>query len=255
MLACSKIEHGDRGVSVNEALGLEAVLAEQVRLRRSAQGLTAEQLATRIGKMGGRLSRQAISKIEHSDRSVSIEELVLLGRALRVPPILLLFPFDQVELVKLPANVEAAAWDAASWFTGRAPFPHDQDRDATGQVIAETGDAEDLEAFEQGAVPVDLWSEHERLLTRWRIKVHTGDVKRRGAEKARTDDERSARLRNAEQADREAQSIVGALWDVRRRMRQHGIRTPELPELLRDVADRDPLAVAVERHYEKGGSE
>lgn len=234
-----------------EALTPTQHFAKSVRRHRIANGWTQPELADECKQLGLDWDRSIIANVEAGRRaSVTVHEVTVLGRVFRVPPILLLFPFDQVERVMLPKDVEVAAWDAVAWFTGRAPFPHW--RDQSGGMV---GEPDGLELFEKNAVPIDLWSEHERLLTQWRTKVHAGDLERRGAEKASTDDERSARLRSAEQADREAQSIVGALWDVRRRMRQHGIRTPELPERLRDVADRDPLAVAVERHYEKGGSE
>lgn len=207
------------------------------------------------------MSASAIANIEtgrpdasgRRRRDITVEELVIFGRALKVPPLLLLFPFDRVREVEVLPDAVAPAWDAAAWFAGRAPFPHWESRDSTGQVVAEVGDAADLEAFEKGAVAVELWATHEQMVKEWRQRIWQADLARRQAETADSESQRDSRLKDARVTDRDADRIANNLWEVRRQMRQHGILAPELPERLRHIdTDRSPLERAMARAYEDG---
>ena len=60
-------------------------LQRQIRVWRERRNLSAQALADRIAKIGGTLSRVAISKIENGDRGATVEEWLLLAHALAVP--------------------------------------------------------------------------------------------------------------------------------------------------------------------------
>lgn len=59
------------------------------RLRKQ-QNLTQEDLAGRAAVIGWNISRDVVKRIERGEREVTDIELRLLGRALRVPPTVLL---------------------------------------------------------------------------------------------------------------------------------------------------------------------
>ncbi len=234
---------------------LATQVAETVRRVREDRGLTYAKVAERLLEAGRPIPVLGLSRIERGDRRVDIDDLVALARVFRVPPLLLLFPFDQTPEVEVVPGERVPTWDAACWFAGRAPFPRWQERDELGEVIAEAGEAVDLEAFEQGAVAVELWDRHQRLLAEWRIRESVAKTAARRAKRDVSEDwEKTEQA--ATRARREAEAIVNSLWGVRKQMRQHGILAPTLPEVLRRVdTDKTPLHLAVERYYEQQGSD
>lgn len=224
-----------------------AMIAKQVRKRRADLGMNREDLAKRCADLGApKLTVAAITNIETGRpdaagkrrREVSMEELVILARALRTPPILLVFPLGTGELIELSPGTEAATWPALKWFSGEAAFPHWEERDEHGNLVAEVGDATDTEAWEQGAAPVQFYRVHERHLEEWQTSRQRAAYYRRIAERPELSEEgRAARLRDAEAEERTAQSMELLMWEKRRMFRQVGIEPPELPEALRDLDD------------------
>lgn len=60
-----------------------------------------------------------IANMESGRRtSVGLSELLVLARALDVPPLELAFPVGQSELVEVLPGQEVGTWAAAKWFTG-----------------------------------------------------------------------------------------------------------------------------------------
>jgi len=92
-------------------------VAEAVKARRSASGLTAAQLSAKTG-VGKPLSRAVVSDLETGRKqTLDISELLTLAAALNVPPLSLLFPNVLVPVEVLP-GVEMAGTDALGWFVG-----------------------------------------------------------------------------------------------------------------------------------------
>ncbi len=100
---------------MSQALSPEQVLARELRVWRERRGLTAQQLADR---MKGKLSRQAISKIENGDRRVTLDEAAGLALALGVPPVLLTLPLGRESTVELLPGYEVPTWHAVKWWVG-----------------------------------------------------------------------------------------------------------------------------------------
>lgn len=223
------------------------VIAQQVRRRRTDMGLNREAIAARCADLGApKLTVAALTNIEtgrpdaggHRRREVSAEELLVLGRALQAPPILLLFPLESGATIDISPGVTVPTWAALKWFSGEAPFPHWEDRDETGALTAEIGNAVDLEAWEQGASPIRLYRAHERHVEEWQISVRRAAHYRKQAERPELAEEaRASRLRDAEAEDRTAHALRRLIWDNRREVRRLGIATPDLPEQLRDLDD------------------
>lgn len=110
---------------------LSDVVAEQVNRARKRHGWNRGELAKRCRKLGApQLTEAAITNIEtgrrdadgRRRREVTVDELVIFGRALGVPPVLLAFPVGSQPTVEAFPGVEAPTWGAARWFTGEAPW-------------------------------------------------------------------------------------------------------------------------------------
>lgn len=89
---------------------------------REASGLSAVQLSNRCGELGFPISRVAISKIENGSREgkLDLAEIVILARALSVPPIRLIYPgMPDERVTPAPNEPEIRSAAAAEWFWGQ----------------------------------------------------------------------------------------------------------------------------------------
>jgi len=127
-----------------------ATAVKALRGKRSAQWL-----ADRTAELGHPISRTAISNLEVGrKRSVDVPELVVLARALGVPPLRLLYPVLSAGEVEVLPGHRTSSWSAAQWFAGRAPYTA---MDKTQKVFV------DFAADEDGARLLRLAQEEERL--------------------------------------------------------------------------------------------
>ncbi|MGW1762737.1 hypothetical protein ACWCQL_01370 [Streptomyces sp. NPDC002073] len=151
------------------------VVATQIRRHRGRLGLTREQLAERCADLGApELTYSAIVDIEggrrtkegRRRRNVSVDEWLVLGMALGVPPLLLTCPLDTPQPVPVvPAVKPQAPYTAWRWVTGQeAPAlgrtaggrPHVDTR-----PIGENGPRW-ATAWATAAYPASLYPEAER---------------------------------------------------------------------------------------------
>jgi transcriptional regulator with XRE-family HTH domain len=234
---------------VTEPRGIGDAIASQVRKYRLLRNWSVRQLAEECERLGApQLTAPSLANIERGQvesarrtgRRVLVEELVVLARALQVPPALLVFPLGGTDTIEVTPGEQVLTWEALKWFTGEAPFPHWQERDEDGFVVAEVGELADREAWEQGAAPVELYRSYERYLLEWQISRRRAASYRRTAELS--EEGRTAKLTEASAEDRTAQSLEGTIWEQRRRMRQLGLTPPDLPENLSHLdTDQTPL--------------
>src|SRR5262245_28616402 len=122
-------KHSEYGCSESEQGGLmgtngkraSELFAERLRMYREMRSLTAEQFADRVAASGGKLDRQAISKIERGVRGVSLDEWLMLAFALNVPPLLLFLPLgnqeERIAVTPIPGLALPAA-NAWRWVIG-----------------------------------------------------------------------------------------------------------------------------------------
>lgn len=199
-----------------EARNPEWLLAEEISRRRRAMGITAQQLADRIAAGGGKLSRQAISKVENHDRAVAIEELLHLARALEVPPILLLFPVGLVDEVEVLPDRANPAWDCAKWFMGD---------------IATSTDPADIDAWHRGAAPISWHRRHDELQNMWNLVSRYVVDARAGMRSADSDNDRETFRRRVEEEEARLAGVEERWRDVRLAIRQLGLTPPPLPRV------------------------
>lgn len=101
-----------------------AQIGAAVQRRRKALKLSAQQLSALTDQLGLKLTRQSITDMENGRRRyVTTAELAILAVALKIPPILLLFPGFPDGLVEVVPGTETRSEDAASWFSGTWPGP------------------------------------------------------------------------------------------------------------------------------------
>ncbi|QRI76271.1 MULTISPECIES: helix-turn-helix transcriptional regulator [Rhodococcus] len=100
-------------------------IGRAVKTYRQRAGITAAQLATLTEELGFPLNRVAIAKIENGHRrgKLDVTELIVLARALQVPPVLLVYPDVPGGGVNLlpahhPDAVPIESGSAAKWFGG-----------------------------------------------------------------------------------------------------------------------------------------
>ena len=81
--------------------------------------MSAQQLADRTRELGLHVIRSVIANLENGRRdNISVAELVILARALDVPPVLLLYPVGCEDTVEVSPGEQLPPWDALQWFTG-----------------------------------------------------------------------------------------------------------------------------------------
>lgn len=103
-------------------IDLAGRVGEAVLRRRKVLGLTAVQLAERTADLGYPVTRVAVSKIENNARAgkLDVAELLVLARALDVPPVLLLFPEFPGGLAEVLPDQQADSGAASGWVSGRS---------------------------------------------------------------------------------------------------------------------------------------
>ncbi len=128
-------------------------IADAVKAQRGKR--SAQWLADRTVELGHPISRTAISNLEvKRKRAVDVRELVVLARALGVPPLLLLYPAISAGEVEVLPKHRTSSWSAAEWFAGRAPYTA---MDETQKVFV------DFAAYEDGARLLTLARQEEEL--------------------------------------------------------------------------------------------
>jgi len=200
-------------------------IAGEVRRYRLARGMSTQQLADACSDLGLPIKRTVLSNLESGYReTITVPELLVLARALGVPPIRLLFPLGaKPKLEVLPGRtVDTEA--AMLWFTGW----HDLFREDSGELVGQgtydpdSGLREWYETpYWDAAYPVHAYHEHRELLQQHAEAVRDA-LRGLGADHTPEDlrDEVARRRRQTEMAIR----------IVRRQMRSRGMTVlPELP--------------------------
>ncbi|MGW2539702.1 helix-turn-helix transcriptional regulator [Kitasatospora sp. NPDC001574] len=192
-----------------------------IKKRRAELGLTAGAVAQRCTDLGFPISRQSVSRLEAGKRDapLNLAELLVLARALEVPPVLLVAPLDQQESVHVAPGIEVPAAEALVWITGEGPS---------------------AEGGEGPVAALGVLRRHNRLVRTAVWSTGQALERRRDAQLAGPDDYRRAdesaqQLEDVARRDRE--DVLGE----RRRLRELGAFPPPLPS---EIAFVDPAGAA-----------
>jgi transcriptional regulator with XRE-family HTH domain len=100
-------------------------IAGEIRQRRKARGMSAEDLAAACSDVGMPIPRSTLADLENGRRaSISVAEWLTIAAALDVPPVVLLCPVGTAETAEVLPGAEAPAYRAAQWVAGEAPLRH-----------------------------------------------------------------------------------------------------------------------------------
>ncbi|WP_156409400.1 XRE family transcriptional regulator [Mycobacterium sp. Root265] len=108
---------------------LAGQFAKALSRRRRAVKLTAIELSRRTEELGYPISRGAIAKMESNSRGgkIDVAELLVLAAALKIPPVLMLFPDFPYRAARVLPQVIAESSEAVAWLAGEVVFPQDID--------------------------------------------------------------------------------------------------------------------------------
>lgn len=189
--------------------------------------MSAQALSDRCTALGHPIDRSVIAKLEKGLRqTISVADLLVLAKALGIPPINLVFPIGRDPEFEVLPGRPLDAWQAAQWFSGERLL-----------LDSDTDDAE-----QRGAEQVALFREHDQHVDEWRTATKQAGGRRsvlEGNQQAgwpthdlRTD----ARFVLANQL---ASGHERALKAVRRRIRQLDLAPPALPAELAYIDEQE----------------
>jgi transcriptional regulator with XRE-family HTH domain len=143
---------------------MASTVAAEVRRWRRQRQLSAQQLSDATKRLGYHVPRAVITNLENGRRdSIDIAELLVLGAALNVPPLVLVTPVGHQEMTEILPNLITSSWLARGWVLGALPMAH-----------AEFSDT----AFADGRAPIAMYDihasllkEHERLRESVRLRL------------------------------------------------------------------------------------
>jgi transcriptional regulator with XRE-family HTH domain len=105
-------------------------------IKAARSGRSAQWLADETERIGFPISRAAIANYESGrKKGLDLAELLTLAAALRVPPVVLLFPDLPDGPVEALPGVTVDSWGAAAWFSGeaRSPAPESEESSETAE--------------------------------------------------------------------------------------------------------------------------
>lgn len=111
------------------------VAANLARLRR-VRGFSTRHLASLLEEAGRTIPASGITRMESTERHVTVDELVALAAALRVAPSTLLLPFtdDPAATVEITGAAGVPADRAWDWMDGRVPLRIPSSDDGTAAL-------------------------------------------------------------------------------------------------------------------------
>lgn len=177
------------------------------RKRSGARGITAQALADRCAELGHPLDRAVIAKLEKGLRqSLTAADLLVLARALDVPPVALVVPVDQYEAVEILPGQSVPVYEAMTWFTGERRFPGDD------------GPAD----YPDDLAHVRAYREHAQAVAAWATAFQ-------GAAYAASNTEGALREQQTLVAQSMISSAENGIRHARRELERAGLRLPGLP--------------------------
>jgi transcriptional regulator with XRE-family HTH domain len=188
------------------------VAAEIKRLRGDKRKV--QWLSDRTADLGHRISRSRISDLERGDRGglLGVAELLVLAKALEVPPLQLLFPIGREAKVEVLPGTVTPTWAAAKWFTGEAP-------------LGTRPNTDDMHAWKAG-VPL-LFRKLDERYDRWADARREVQEAREAAAEAPAE-EREKRIRDLELSEEVLRRVEDDIRQRREHIRARGLDPGEL---------------------------
>lgn len=144
-------------------------IGEAVQARRKELEWTAARLSEETSALGYPIHRVAIGKLENGHRGAKFDvaEIVVLAKALKVPPMRLLYPGMPGGDEEVLPGVITSAFAAAQWFSGEEPFKYYIASVDTRPELDRSGgpyyDGADVAHWNMGGTALRLAREEESL--------------------------------------------------------------------------------------------
>jgi transcriptional regulator with XRE-family HTH domain len=216
-------------------------IAAQVKARRDALGLRAQDLADRCLELGVHLPRGTIAKLESGTRrQITVPEVVALAAALRVSPALLLAPIstDTRTMELLPGRPADVA-EVYAWIVGSGGTPPGVDYD--DMYSGEPWRSQ----FMRDEVARRMVTDHRSMVSKLE-RVSGSLLYQRKKRREQLADEDAAGAEESLAFITEVSQDLDETWDKLRRLRllmeQDGHSVPSLPSHL---AEREASPVAL----------
>lgn len=195
-------------------------VAEQIHRHRKARGWSAQKLSDACAELGMDFPRTTLADLETGRRGhISVAELLVLARALDVPPLLLMFPVGAGEETEVLPGQSRASFRAAQWFTGEGSFPGPDDANTVIAASPQNSGA---------AWPLVLYRAHDRAFEEeMRALALAKDMDERAAASA-SDAAREAFAAAADAQRRVAEGYRAGGERLREEAREQGIVPPGL---------------------------
>jgi transcriptional regulator with XRE-family HTH domain len=130
------------------AARITQAIAGEIRQRRTARGMSAEDLAAACADLGMPIQRSTLADLENGRRaSISVAEWLAIAAALDVPPVMLLCPVGTADTAEVLPDTEAPAFRAAQWVAGEAPLRHPGHADVLTDWLPTVGPGAPLLAY------------------------------------------------------------------------------------------------------------
>jgi transcriptional regulator with XRE-family HTH domain len=212
------------------------LIADQIRHYRKRRGMSVQQLSDEVARLGLPIERPVLSNLELGRRhTISVAELLVIAAALRLPPLVLLFPIGRVETMEPLPGVVASPGAALRWAEhGHLDGATESDLDTAGLI----------HHFREHEHIATQWetahreARHSRAAAPWAEQVHAGLTGSTVAARALADP--AELLADAEDWEREEKHAVDKLRLRRELIRKLGVQPPELPPALKYL-DNEPL--------------
>ena len=191
-----------------------ARVAEAVRRFRDERGMSAQDVADGCTKLGYPIPRSIIANLENGRRaSVDLAEVLILAKALDVPPVALLVPAGQTGAMEILPGQTYSTDDALQWITGETMLDDEPEEDTVEERFDEI-------------------RRHRQAVHNLLKSVSRAEEYRRGAAMTRDRPTRDANLELVARLDEFVSEQSRSLQDFRATMRAKGIQPPTLPPTL-----------------------
>lgn len=216
---------------------LVSTVASELRKHRQRRGLSTQGLADACEQLGYPIKRQVLANLENGRRdAVSVPELLVLGKALGVPPALLVFPVGEALSCEPLPEQTRPLWESLQWFGGFAPYPAHPNTDARPAFEADHL----LDEWEESASALVLYTKEDRFIEAWHRDREKVTSTRR--ELAASDDESMRKTLGDVMNDREQmlRDIEDEIRKCRRAMQHAGVAVRPLPDQLSHIEQETP---------------
>lgn len=220
------------------ATNLAYGVGREVRRHRTRLKWSAERLAAECERVGMRIERSVLANLENQRRiSIAVAEVIVLAKALGVPPAVLLYPVGDTESVEVLPGRTVPPWAALKWFAGSSPL-NKSDLDAP-ELAPRNVDINEFKEYMAGTQQLERYRRYEKdanhlINLYYEIQEAPHRKPTKSGKNQPATPEEIARLQES------LETLGSYLGYQRDEMRKRNMVLPELPEELHRFDSGEP---------------